>query len=150
MATYLSNELANVSTGLGTTVPVGYKPTATSYAGRLRRIRATFNHAAQGTSDTLVFGYLPAGSVFAFGVLTSTATLGASATLAIGVAGATGKYRTAATYTAANTPTFFGNAAAVAETPLAAETQVIGTIAVAALPNNAPDYFTVDLYYTMP
>ena len=148
MAAYLSTELGGSANQ--TSAPVGYRPKATVYGGRLRRLRATFTLNTQTTSDTLVIGNLPAGSTFAYGVLTASATLGASATLAIGNSGSTGKYRTAAVFTSANTPTMFGNAAAVgaADPDLAAEEQVIGTIAAASLPGSGT--LVVDLYYSMP
>lgn len=149
MATYLSNELAGTTTGLSTSASVGYKPKATVYGARLKRMRATITLASQTTSDTLQLGNLPAGAVFAFGVLTSTVTLGSS-TLAVGISGTTGKYRTAGTFTATDTPTPFGNAAQVAasDAGLSAEETVIGTIAAATLP--ASGTLVVDMYYSMP
>jgi hypothetical protein len=94
-------------------------------------------------------GNLPAGATFAYGVITSSVSLSTS-TLAIGPAGATGKYRTAAAFTAADTPTLFGNAAQVgaADPALAAEETVIGTIASLALP--ASGTLVIDLYYSAP
>jgi hypothetical protein len=87
--------------------------------------------------------------VFAFGVITASATLGSS-TLAIGISGTTGKYRAAATFTTADTPTMFGPATEVAasDAGLSAEQTVIGTIASAALP--ASGTLVVDLYYSIP
>lgn len=146
MAAYLSTELGGSANQ--TSAPVGYRPAASVYMARLKRLRATFTLASQGTSDTLVVGNLPAGATFAFGVLNASATLGASATVAVGTTGSTGKYRAAAVFTAA-APTLFGDVAAVAAaSPLAAEEQVFVTIAVAALPSSGT--FTVDLYYSMP
>lgn len=147
MAQYLSNELAGTTTGLSTSAGVGYKPRASVYGGRLKRLRATITLASQTTSDTLALGNLPAGAVFAFGVITSTVSLGTS-TLAVGISGTTGKYRTAATFTATDTPTTFGNAAQVAQSDagLSAEEAVIGTIATANLP--ASGTLIVDLYYS--
>ena len=149
MAAYLSNELAGTTTGTTTAAATGYRPAATVYNSRLKRLRATITMVGQTTSDTLVLGNLPAGATFAFGVLNASATLGSAATLGIGITGSTDKYRTAATFTTANTPTLFGNNAAVAAaTPLAAEEQVIGTIAAANLPTAGT--FVVDLYYSLP
>ena len=145
MAAYLSTELAG-STGQ-TAVPTGFKPTATAYQASLKRLRASFTLNSQATTDTLVFGNLPAGSVFAFGAITSSVTL-ATSTLAVGTSGTTGKYRAAATHTTANAPQIFGVASAVAGTPLTADEQVIGTIAVAALPSSGT--LVVDLYYSKP
>lgn len=148
MTAYLSTELGGSANQ--TAAPVGYKPRATVYGGRLKRLRGTFTANTQTTSDTLVVGNLPAGATFAFGVLTASVTMGASATLAIGTSASTGKYRAAATFTSADTPTLFGTAATIgaADPALAAEEQVIVTIAVASLP--ASGTLVVDLYYSMP
>lgn len=147
MAAYLSTELGGSANQ--TAAPVGYKPRASVYGARLKRLRGTFTLNAQGTSDTLVVGNLPVGATFALGVLTASATLGTS-TLAIGIAGTTGKYRAAAVFTAADTPTNFGTAATIgaADPALTAEEQVIVTIGVAALP--ASGTLVVDLWYSMP
>jgi hypothetical protein len=145
MAAYLSTELGGSANQ--TAAPVGYKPAASVYGGRLKRLRATFTLNSQATTDTLVVGNLPAGSTFAFGVVNASATLGASATVAIGNSGTAGKYRAAATFTAA-APTLFGDSAPVAAAPLAAEEQVIVTIGTAALP--ASGTFIVDLFYSIP
>jgi MinD-like ATPase involved in chromosome partitioning or flagellar assembly len=116
---------------------------------RLRRFRATVEYDGQASGDTVVLADVPAGYAFAYGVLTATATAGASATIAIGTASSAGKYRTAAVFTAANTPTMFGNAAATDDAPLVATERVIATVGVAALPNSA-DKVVVDLYFSGP
>jgi len=148
MAAYLSTELGGSANQ--TSAPVGYKPRATVYGGRLKRLRGTFTLASQvfGT-DTLVVGNLPAGATFAYGVLTTSATLGTS-TVAVGISGTTGKYRAAATFTTADTPTLFGTAATIgaADPALSAEEQVFCTIGIANLP--ASGTLVVDLYYSMP
>lgn len=148
MAAYLSTELGGSANQ--TTAPVGYKPRATVYGARLKRLRATFTANTQTTADTLVVGNLPAGATFAYGVLTASVTMGASATLAIGTSGATGKYRAAAVFTSADTPTLFGTAATIgaADPALAAEEQVFITIGAASLP--AAGTLVVDLYYSLP
>lgn len=147
MSAFLSTELGGSANQ--TVAPTGYKPRATVYGARVKRMRATIALAAQATTDTLVLGNLPAGATFAYGVLTSTVSLGTS-TLAVGIAGTTGKYRAAATFTATDTPTMFGTAAQVgaADPALAAEETVIGTIATAALPGSGT--LVVDIYYSMP
>ena len=147
MATYLSNELGGSANQ--TSAPVGYKPRASVYGGRLKRLRATVTLASQATTDTLQLGNLPAGAVFAYGVLNSSVSLGSS-TLAIGISGTTGKYRAAATFTSTDTPTPFGPAveAAASDAGLSAEQTVIGTIASAALPSSGT--LVVDLYYSTP
>lgn len=148
MAAYLSTELGGSANQ--TTAPVGYKPRATVYGARLKRLRATFTANTQTTSDTLVVGNLPAGATFAFGVMTASATMGASATLAVGIAGNTGKYRAAAVFTAVDTPTFFGPASVIgaADPALTADEAVSVTIAAASLP--AAGTLVVDLYYSAP
>lgn len=148
MAAYLSTELGQ--TANQTSAPVGYKPRATVYGGRVKRLRGTFTLNTQTTSDTLVIGNLPAGATFAFGVITASATLGASATVAIGISGSTGKYRAAATFTSADTPTLFGTAATIgaADPALSAEEQVFVTIGTASLPGSGT--LVIDLYYSMP
>lgn len=147
MPAYLSTEQAG--TANQTTAPVGYKPRATVYGARLKRLRGSFTLATQTTSDTLVIGTLPTGATFAFGKLTSSVSLGTS-TVAVGITGATGKYRAAAVFTAVDTPTDFGVATQVAQSDagLAAEETVFVTIATASLP--ASGTLVVDLYYSMP
>lgn len=147
MAAYLSTELGGSANQ--TAAPVGYKPRASVYQARLKRLRGTFTMASQATTDTLVVGNLPAGATFAYGVINASATLGTS-TVAIGTSGSTGKYRAAATFTTADTPTLFGVATqeGAADPALTAEEQVIVTIATAALP--ASGTFVVDLFYSMP
>lgn len=145
MPAYLSTDLTGSANQ--TSVPVGYRPAATVVGGRLKRLRGLFTLATQTTSDTLVIGTLPAGATFAFGKITSSVSLGTS-TVAIGITGTTGKYRAAAVFTATDTPTDFGTAAQVSNSPLAAEEQVFITIAVASLP--ASGTLIVDLYYSMP
>lgn len=100
--------------------------------GNVRCFNEEITLASQATTDTIAVCRLPKGAIPLFGVLTSTVSLGTS-TVAIGIAGTTGKYRAAAAFTAVDTPTFFGVAANVGE-QLAAEEDVIITIAVAALP----------------
>jgi hypothetical protein len=114
--------------------------------GRVRRIRGTITLNSQTTSQTILVGRIPAASHFAYGVLTSSASLGTS-TIAIGVAGATGRYRAAATFTAVDTPTLFGPAAAVGSAAgVTAEETIIITIGTASLP--ASGTLIVDLYVT--
>lgn len=144
MAAYYSTDMTGSANQ--TSIPTGYKPAATVYGARLKRLRGSFTLNTQTTSDTLIVGNLPSGATFAFGVVNASATLGTS-TIAIGTTGSTGKYRAAATFTAA-APTLFGVSTAVADAPLAAEEQVFVTIAVASLP--ASGTLVVDLYYSLP
>jgi len=148
MAQYLSNELAGTTTGTTTAAAAGYRSSASVYGARLKRMRATVALASQTTSDTILLGILPTGATFAYGVLNTTVSLGSS-TLAIGITGTTGKYRAAGTFTATDTPTFFGTAAQAGNaSTLAAEENVIATIAAANLP--ASGTLVVDLYYSQP
>lgn len=149
MPRYLSNELARTTTGLTTPAAAdpSVRPFGGVYAGRLKRMRATITLAGQLTTDDLLLGVLPAGAAFAFGVLNTSVSLGSS-TLAIGVTGATGRYRAAAAFTTADTPTMFGPASQAAADPLAAEATVLGTIAGATLPGSGT--LVVDIYYSFP
>jgi len=139
MATTYSNE---ATLYLNTTPSV--KADGNAVGGRLRRYRSTIDLASQAAGD-IILNEIPVGSVFAYGVLTSTVSLG-STTLAVGITGTTGKHRTAAVFTAANTPTLFGNEAAVGETALTAVETVRATTAVANLPSSGQ--LIIDLYYT--
>jgi len=120
--------------------------------GRLRRYRATITAASQAAADTIVLNKIPAGSVFAYGVLNASATMGASATIAIGtfttadVAIDADIYRTAATFTTANTPTLFGNNLGAVDAAFTSDTLVKLTVGTAALPSSGT--LVVDLYYT--
>jgi hypothetical protein len=141
MARTYANEVA----GFGTT------PTTKSdggiHGGRLRRFRASFTMAAQASGDDIVLARVPAGYRFAFGIINASATMGGTATVAIGIAGATGKYRTAAINTA-TVPTLFGNVAATDDDALTAEETVLMTIAAAALPGAGT--VVIDLYFSGP
>ena len=141
MARTYANEVA----GFGTTPET--KTDGGIHGGRLRRFRASFTMASQASGDTITLARIPAGYRFAFGIINASATMGASATVAIGISGATGKYRTAAVFTAA-APTLFGNSAAADDDALTAEETVLLTVAVAALPGSGTAY--VDLYYSAP
>lgn len=145
MANYLSTELGGSANQ--TTAPVGYKPRASVYGARVKRMRATITLNTQTISDTLILGYLPAGSTFAYGVITSSVSLGTS-TIAIGTSSSTGKYRSASTFTPVDTPTLFGNSASIGLSDPAntADEQVICTIATASLP--ASGTLIIDMFYS--
>lgn len=137
MTVFYSTELASI-----TATPV-VKAASPAYAARVLRFRATIALASQTTSDTIVVAILPAGYTFAFGIHTTDTSLGSS-TVAIGITGTTGKYRTAATFTATNTPTLFGNVAAMDDAGLTADETVFITIAAATMP--ASGIYVVDIY----
>src|ERR1700682_4906048 len=100
--------------------------------GTVRCFAETFTMSTQATTDTIELGFLPKGSVFLYGIISTDTSL-ATATIALGIAGTTGKYLAAQTLTTINAPVIFGVSAAtnVAE---AADRKVTATIAVASLP----------------
>lgn len=114
--------------------------------GNVRLYRERITLASQPTTDTIVVAYPSKGESFLYGVLLASATLGTS-TIAIGNATTAGKYRAAATFTAVETPTLFGAAAAglAALDKLTADEEVFITIATAALP--AAGTLVVDMYF---
>lgn len=131
--------------GLGTSPPT--KLNAGVVGGRVRRFRAVVAFATQTTSDTIVLCQVPAGYVFAFGVMNAGASFGASATIAIGITGSTGKYRAAAVQTATG-PVLFGLDTAADDTALTAAETIFITIAVASLP--ASGQAVIDMYFSSP
>ena len=132
MTAYLSTELGG--TANQTSAPVGYKPQGALVGGRCKLYRASFTLNTQTTSDTLVCFTLKPGEAFVKGWLYTDTTLGATATLAIGTAASSGKYRAAATLTTTDAPVDFGVTAAAVGALLTAPEQVIVTIAAANLP----------------
>lgn len=153
MPRYLSNEQAGTTTGLTQPAQVaqGFRSRGTVQGGRLKRLRGTINLAAQGpgSSDDFLIGFLPAGATFAYGVLTTSVSLG-TAQIQVGTTGTLGKYRAAAVFTAVDAPTLFGPAAQVgaADPALAADEPILVTPTVAALP--ASGTLVVDIYYSAP
>lgn len=139
MTVFYSVELAGI-----TSTPV-VKATSSAYGARVIRFRAQITLATQTTADTIVVAVVPAGFSFAFGVLTSSVTLGTS-TIAIGITGTTGLYRTAAVFTAVDTPTFFGNNGAITQAALTADQTIFITTATANLP--AAGNLVVDMYFS--
>lgn len=115
----------------------------------VRRMRAKIDLslATFANGDTVSLGKLPQGARFAYGMLTASATMGASATIAIGVSGTAAKYRAAAVHTTVDQPVLFGKAAVVGSAALTAEEEILLTIAVADLP--ASGTLVVDIYYTL-
>lgn len=89
--------------------------------------------AAQADGDDIDLFKLPRGCIPLFGLLHASATLGTS-TIAIGIAGSTGKYRAAAVHTAV-IPTLFGVAAGMGDA-LSAEELVKLYNTTAALPGS--------------
>lgn len=120
-------------------------PLAGDVHGRVRCFNEKVVLASQPTTDIVEVARLPKGARVLYGILSSTVSLG-TATLAIGIAGTTAKYRAAATFTAIDTPTLFGPAAVAGEA-LASEEIVILSIATAALP--AAGTLRVMMFYTL-
>jgi len=129
-------------------------PSGGVVGGRVRRFRTVVTLASQA-EGTYPAVRIPPGHTFAYGILTSSVSLGSS-TVAIGIAGTTGKYRAAAVHTA-TTPTFFGTAAAAGGNPTSGKVgsspkgtgtdeDVILTVAAAALPSSGT--LVVDLYFS--
>jgi hypothetical protein len=100
--------------------------------GSVRSFMESVTLATQTTSDTIAVARLPKGAVLRGARIMTDTTLGSS-TIAIGIAGTTGKYRVAATLTTTNTWEEIGQAADL-HAALSAEEEVIITIAAASLP----------------
>lgn len=124
-------------------VPKAPLPSGNLIGGNVRLHRATITLATQTTSDTILIAVPRKGDTFLFGCMTTTVTLGASATVAFGTSTSTAKYKAAATFTSADTPTLFGKAAAM--TALTADEEIIVTIAVASLASSGT--WIVDHYF---
>jgi hypothetical protein len=117
--------------------------------GKVRSIQARINLAqlAVTTADWVQLGLLPVGAVPLFGIIHASATMGASAALAIGTNpthASNGQYRAAATFTAVETPTPFGITANMG-VPVAAETPVFLTVGAANLPGAGT--LIIELFY---
>ena len=149
MATYYSTEATGALDGTNPPAQMASRVVG----GKLRRLRATIDLAAQaaiGASDNVVLGDLPAGAVFAFGVLTASATLGASAQIAIGtnpVHASNGQYRASAVSTAVNAPALFGITTAQQAASSASPTRVYLTNSTANLPTSGT--ITIDIFYSI-
>lgn len=120
------------SNAAGVNTAPGYIPSAL-LSGKARVALAEFACAADAAGTYTVPVRLPRGARVLTMFLNASVTMGASAQIAIGIAGATGKYRAAATYTTADTLTLVSLNAATG-VALAAEEQIIMTTTVAALP----------------
>jgi hypothetical protein len=131
------------------TTPVSLVPPArisdVAHRGRTKVVRNTINLAAQPSGENIYLGKRPVGSRFLYGMLTTSVTLGGTATVAVGTLAANGKYRAAATFTAVDTPTPFGVTTALAAGPLSAEEDMYLTVGAAALP--ASGTLIVDIYF---
>jgi hypothetical protein len=140
MATQYGTQMGRLRNSLPVDLPM-----AGDIHGRVRVFNEKVVLAAQPTTDIVEVARLPKGARVLYGVLNSTVSLGSS-TLAIGIAGNTGKYRAASAFTSVDTPTQFAPAAVAGEA-LTAEEIVILTIAAAALP--ASGTLRVMIFYTL-
>lgn len=145
MATYLSNELANDTTGTTVTAPVGFRPAANLVGARLKAFRATITFASQASGTVFTLGKIPAGAAFAYGVITVSATTG-SATIAVGDSASSATYSAAAAYTTADVPTVFGKTAAISAAANTSDNTIIATIAGAALPSSGTG--VIEVFFT--
>ena len=144
MALFYSSESANYAA-----LPV-VKQANAGYGAGLIRYRGTtvFSSPAITTADQIIIANVPAGYTFAYGILTSSVSLG-TATIAIGTAASTGKYRAAAVFTAVDTPTMFGIATqAGLQTALTADELIQIAVGVASLPTSGT--LVADLYFSRP
>ena len=113
----------------------------------LAKIAQSNNNNPLAIGDQVVVGYASKGESFLFGVISASASFGATATIAIGSAAATGKYRAAAIFTTADVPTLFGGTTAGLSTlgKLAADEEILLTVGAAASPTTG--FVQVDLYF---
>jgi hypothetical protein len=126
-------------------IPPG--PAQAQQEGKVKTLLNVFDLSLQAVvtvADVLVIGKALRGWSYKNGLFVADATMGATATLAVGNATTPGKYRTAAVFTAVNTPTVFGASAAGAFDPLAADEEIIVTIAAASLPAAGKLYAFMD------
>ena len=114
-----------------------------AYGAKLKRYRASITLNAQDIASTIQLCRIPAGESFAFGIMNASATLGSS-TIAIGIAGTTGKYFAAATFTTAVATLFAAPVADEVAAAYTAEEDVFLTVAVAALPGSGT--LVIDIY----
>lgn len=109
------------------------------YGGKLVVYLAKITYAAQAAADDIKLFKLPKGCLPLFGFLNADTSSG-STTIAIGISGSTGKYRAAAAFTATNTPTLFGVVAGLGIVPLAADEEILATLAAATAPGSGTLY----------
>lgn len=137
---------ANAATDVfNTNPPVKASPAA--HGGIVRCLTDSITYAAQASGSTLIFGggKLPVGARVLYGTLTTSVTTG-SATVSIGIAGATAKYKALAAYTTADVPLVFGVTAGL-NVALTAQEQIIATTGGASLPGSGT--LTLSLFYVV-
>jgi hypothetical protein len=118
---------SSAATGAGSDLLPG------NWSGKVRSMAAEFTCASDAVGTYTVPIRIPRGARVLRCALNASVTMGGTATIALGIAGATGKYRAAATFTTTDQWVVFAlNAATLAE--LTAEEQILMTVAAAALP----------------
>lgn len=118
-------------------------PALAMAGGKVRVCYERINVNSDAAGSYGIGHQIPAGAIVLGGFLAASVSMGSS-TLAIGISGSTGKYRAAATFTATDTPTWFGVATALG-IPLTAPEDILLTVAAAALP--ASGVLTIGLVY---
>lgn len=121
--------MANTKTAIATLIDAGKLPDVRDVGGREKAFKFDVVFASQPAADTIELGDLPAGFDFHYGILQQDTTTGGTATIALGITGTAGKYRSAAINNG-TVAALFGNYAA----RLAAKERVILTVGAAALP----------------
>lgn len=99
--------------------------------GKTKAYQATITLASQAAASEIVIAKAKQGEKFVAGIVTTDTSLG-SAKFQVGNKDDADKYRADAVFTSTNTPTLFGNAAAMAA--LAADEEIIVTTSTAGLP----------------
>lgn len=121
------------------------KAHAKDVTGKVRVFRETYTLNSEVAGTVVRVGQLPPGARVLYGILTTTVSLG-STTIKIGTSGDDDAFRTAGTFTSANTPTFFGHTAGMALS-FTDQTDVILTTAAATAPASGTLY--VQLFYSV-
>jgi len=140
MATTNGTQMAKVLATDGFT-----KARSNEVTGKVRVFRETVTMASQAAGDIIRVGQLPANSKFLYGVITASATLGATATIKIGTTASDAAFRAAATHTVV-VPTLFGTVTGLGLSFTAA-TDVILTVGAAALPSSGTLY--IEIFYSV-
>lgn len=136
--------MANTRAAQMTKLDAGTTPAPGFVDGTVRAFAETVTYASQAAGDTIEVARLPKGAVV-LGILLTADTSSGTATIAIGTSGSSAKYKAAAAFTATDTPTWVGKAAAL-NTALSDEETVIITVGTAALP--ASGTLNVTFFYT--
>lgn len=120
---------------LSTTLHGGTKASSNQIGGRRRVMLWEFTCASDAAGTYTAPTVIPRGARILDVRMNASATMGASATIALGISGSTEKYRAAATFTTANAWVSTALNAAIG-VELTADEQIIMTTAVAALPSS--------------